>query len=150
MDSEDAATVAGGVLIALDIITVAGRFYARWSTKAGFSWDDWTILIALLSGIIPGVLTIWGACFCFIFPFPDPCYWIGFRIATYILGAYTCIPYLEKVNKTDAPISKQCIFHRACRRQQLQPQLHLHPGRYSLHQDHVRDLCAILFRRLYY
>ena len=73
MGSGDAALVAGGVLIALDIVTVAGRFYARWFTKAGFKWDDWTILIAMLSGIIPGALTIWGACLCFVFPFPDPC-----------------------------------------------------------------------------
>ena len=73
MGSGDAALVAGGVLIALDIVTVAGRFYARWFTKAGFKWDDWTILIAMLSGIIPGALTIWGACLCFVFHFPDPC-----------------------------------------------------------------------------
>ncbi|KAL1857094.1 hypothetical protein Daus18300_010437 [Diaporthe australafricana] len=61
MSNEDAATVAGIVLIVLDIITVAGRFYSRWFTKAGFRWDDWTILIALLTGIVPGILTIYAS-----------------------------------------------------------------------------------------
>lgn len=60
MSNEDAATVAGIVLIVLDILTVAGRFYSRWFTKAGLRWDDWTILIALLTGLIPGILTIYG------------------------------------------------------------------------------------------
>jgi hypothetical protein len=60
MSNEDAATVAGIVLIVLDILTVAGRFYSRWITKAGFRWDDWTILIALLVALIPGILTIYG------------------------------------------------------------------------------------------
>ncbi|KAF1974307.1 hypothetical protein BU23DRAFT_461664 [Bimuria novae-zelandiae CBS 107.79] len=59
--NEEAAQVAGILLIVLDIITVAGRFYSRWFTKLGFGWDDWTILIALLAGIVPGALTIYGA-----------------------------------------------------------------------------------------
>ena len=114
--SEDEATVAGAILIALDIITVVGRFYTRWFTKAGFGWDDWTILIALLTGILPGALTIWGAFFCFVSPFPDPSGRIRFCIATYISGEDTCMPWVEKANKTGAPISKQCIPDRACRR----------------------------------
>lgn len=72
MSSEGAATVAGGVLIALDIVTVVGRFYSRWSTKAGFGWDDWTIVVALLTGILTGALVIWGALFSFVSPFPKP------------------------------------------------------------------------------
>lgn len=60
MSNEDAATVAGIVLIVLDLLTVAGRFYSRWFTKAGWRWDDWTILIAMITGILPGALTIWG------------------------------------------------------------------------------------------
>lgn len=80
MSNEDAATVAGAILIVLDIITVATRFYSRWSTKAGFGWDDWTILTALLTGILAGALTIWGAFFCFL------------CIATYLYGDYTCMP----------------------------------------------------------
>lgn len=65
--------MAGCVLIGLDIVTMAGRFYARWFTEAGFGWDDWTILIALLTGILPGALTIWCAFRGFLFSFPDPC-----------------------------------------------------------------------------
>ncbi|MCJ1269917.1 hypothetical protein MMC22_009810 [Lobaria immixta] len=61
MSNEDAATVAGAILIAFDIVTVASRFYSRLSTKAGFGWDDWTILIALLTGILAGALTIWAS-----------------------------------------------------------------------------------------
>ncbi|ROW13643.1 hypothetical protein VPNG_04526 [Cytospora leucostoma] len=61
MSNKDAATVAGAVLIVLDVVTVAGRFYSRWFTKAGFGWDDWTILIALLTCIIAGALTIWAS-----------------------------------------------------------------------------------------
>jgi hypothetical protein len=59
---EDASQIAGILLIVLDIITVAGRFYSRFITKLGFGWDDWTILIALVVGIIPGALTMWGMC----------------------------------------------------------------------------------------
>lgn len=74
MSNEDASTVAGIVLIVLDILTVAGRFYSRWFTKAGFRWDDWTILIALLTGLIPGILTIYGTSsifsLCLCPPFP--------------------------------------------------------------------------------
>jgi hypothetical protein len=72
LSTEDAATVAGIILIVLDIVTVAGRFYSRWFTKAGWKWDDWTILIALLTGILPGALTIWGAFFSFVSPFSNP------------------------------------------------------------------------------
>ncbi|KAK3385758.1 hypothetical protein B0H63DRAFT_560290 [Podospora didyma] len=61
MTTEEAATVAGIILIILDVITVAGRFYSRWFTKAGWKWDDWFILLALLTGILPGALTIWAS-----------------------------------------------------------------------------------------
>ena len=124
--NEDAATVAGAVLIALDIVTVAGRFYSRWFTKAGFGWDDWTILVAMLTGILPGALTIWGAFFCFVSPFPNPSGRIRFCIATYMFGDYTCMPWMERTNKTDAPISEQCISNWARCGQQLQPRLRLH------------------------
>lgn len=150
MSSEDGATVAGGILIVLDIVTVAGRFYSRWSSKAGFGWDDWTILIAMLTGILPAALTIWGAFFSFISPFPVPSSRIRFRIATYIPGEYTCIPWVERANKTDAPISQRCIQDGARRRQQLRPRLRLHTGRCQIHQDHVFNVRAILFHHLYY
>lgn len=57
----DSTQIAGLTLIVLDIITVASRFYSRWITKVGFGWDDWTILIALIIGIVPGVLTMWAS-----------------------------------------------------------------------------------------
>ncbi|KAL1603466.1 hypothetical protein SLS60_005053 [Paraconiothyrium brasiliense] len=61
LSNEDAAQVAGILLIVLDIVTVAGRFYSRWCTKLGFGWDDWTILIALVAGIVPGALTMYAS-----------------------------------------------------------------------------------------
>ncbi|KAL8900583.1 MAG: hypothetical protein Q9207_005619 [Kuettlingeria erythrocarpa] len=61
MSNEDASTVAGAILIVLGMVTLASRFYSRWFTKAGFGWDDWTILIAMLTGILPGALTIWAS-----------------------------------------------------------------------------------------
>lgn len=64
-NGEDASQLAGILLIVLGIITVAGRFYSRWITKLGFGWDDWTILIAMVIGIVPGALTMWGGLFCF-------------------------------------------------------------------------------------
>lgn len=81
--------MAGAILIVLGIVTTASRFYSRWFTKAGFGWDDWTILIAMLTGILPGALTIWGAFFCFVSPFADPSSRVRFCIATYMSGEYT-------------------------------------------------------------
>lgn len=150
MSNEDASTVAGVILIVLGIITVASRFYSRWFTKAGFGWDDWTILIAMLTGIVPGALTIWGTFFYIVSPFPNPSSRIRFCIATYMSGEYTCMPWVERANKTDAPISKQRIRDGARRRQQHQPRLRLHSGRCPIHQDHVLDHRAILFHRLYH
>jgi hypothetical protein len=79
--TEEAAQVAGILLIVIDIITVAGRFYSRWITKLGFKWDDWTILIALLAGILTGILTLWGTLFCFVSPLRNPPGRIRFDIA---------------------------------------------------------------------
>jgi hypothetical protein len=79
--TEEAAQVAGILLIVLDIITVAGRFYSRWITKLGFKWDDWTILIALLAGILTGILTLWGTLFSFVSPLRNPPSRIRFNIA---------------------------------------------------------------------
>lgn len=128
MKNEDAATVAGVILIVLGILTVASRFYSRWSAKAGFGWDDWTILIAMVTGILPGALTIWGAFFCVLSPFFDRSSRIGFCITTSICREYTCMPWVERADTTDAPISKQCIRNGTRRRQQLRPQLRLHSG----------------------
>lgn len=99
MSNEDASTVAGIILIVLGIVTVGSRFYSRWFTKAGFGWDDWTILIAMVTGILPGALTIWGAFFCILSPFPDPSSWIRFCIVAYISGQYTCMPWVERLTR---------------------------------------------------
>lgn len=96
--------MAGAILIVLGIVTTASRFYSRWSIKAGFGWDDWTILIAMLTGILPGALTIWGAYFSFVSPFRRPSR-IRFCIATYISGECTCMPWVERANKTDARLA---------------------------------------------
>ena len=69
--NEEAAQVAGILLIVLDILTVAGRFYSRWVTKLGFRWDDWTILMALITGILPGALTMYGAYLCILYALSD-------------------------------------------------------------------------------
>lgn len=153
MSNQDAATVAGAILIALDIITVAGRFYSRWSAKAGFGWDDWTILIAMLTGILPGALSIYGAFFfsASSLPFPDSPGRIRFGIATDISRECGCIALGGRgANKTNAPISKQCIPNGARRREQLRSQLRLHSGRYTVHQNHVLDVRVILFYHLYH
>ena len=64
-------------------------------------------------------------------------------------GVYL-IPWVERANKTDAPISQRCIQDGARRRQQLRPRLRLHTGRCQIHQDHVFNVRAILFHHLYY
>ncbi|KAI0198161.1 integral membrane protein [Astrocystis sublimbata] len=61
MDNDDGSTVAGAILIVVGILTVGCRFYSRWLTKAGFKWDDWTALGAIISGILPGALTIYAS-----------------------------------------------------------------------------------------
>jgi len=86
--NEEAAQIAGILLIVLDIVTVGGRFYSRWITKLGFGWDDWTILLALLTGIIPGALTMYGAYFTFLTHFHDhlvrEVVWLTHQIASSI------------------------------------------------------------------
>lgn len=62
--------MASIILFVLDVVTVAGRFYSRWVTNAGFGWDDWTILIATLTISLSGGLLIWGAFLCFVSPSP--------------------------------------------------------------------------------
>ncbi|KAI7775748.1 hypothetical protein LA080_006380 [Diaporthe eres] len=56
--NEDATTAAGASMIALSVIVVACRFYMRLKLKSGLKWDDWFILISLLSLITAGVLVV--------------------------------------------------------------------------------------------
>ena len=55
-----ATIVASAVVIGLATICVALRFYARVHTKAGVAWDDWCILIGLLTTLLSGALLLWG------------------------------------------------------------------------------------------
>ena len=57
---ETATIVVGGIVVGLAIISVALRFHARAITKAGLSWDDWLILVAVLAAVLSTVLFIWG------------------------------------------------------------------------------------------
>ncbi len=85
--------MAGIVLIVLDVVTVAGRFYSRWLTKAGWKWDDWTILLALVTGILPGAMSMWGAFFfffsSFVSLFSNPSGRLGFYTAKYLTLHFT-------------------------------------------------------------
>jgi hypothetical protein len=54
--------VASGVVTGLAAICVALRFYIRIRTKAGIAWDDWWILIGLLTSLLTGGLLLWGMC----------------------------------------------------------------------------------------
>lgn len=67
--NEDATTAAGATMIALSVIVVACRFYMRLKLKSGLKWDDWFILISLLSLITAGVLVVAGMSCLLSFPF---------------------------------------------------------------------------------
>lgn len=58
--NETATRAVGATMIALSIIVVAFRFYARVSLKQGLRWDDWFALIALVSLLVAGVLLLAG------------------------------------------------------------------------------------------
>lgn len=58
--NEDATTAAGATMIALSVIVVVCRFYMRLKLKSGLKWDDWFILISLLTLITAGVLVVAG------------------------------------------------------------------------------------------
>ncbi|KAL8690775.1 MAG: hypothetical protein Q9224_004326 [Gallowayella concinna] len=48
------------VLSALATVATGLRFYARYIKKAGFSWDDYTVLPALFFTIVTGICMIIG------------------------------------------------------------------------------------------
>lgn len=52
--------VASAIVTALASICVALRFYTQTRTKAGIAWDDWWILIGLLTSLLIGGLLLWG------------------------------------------------------------------------------------------
>jgi cation transporter-like permease len=59
VDDTTSTTAVGALVIVLAVIFVALRFYARYSTKTGFGWDDWLILLALVATILTDVLVLW-------------------------------------------------------------------------------------------
>lgn len=67
--SEDAAsryaegnieTGVGATMIALGIVVVGLRFYARIHLRTGLGWDDWLALVALVASIIAALLVLVG------------------------------------------------------------------------------------------
>jgi type IV secretory pathway TrbD component len=60
-DNENTSTTAvGALVIVLAIISVALRFYTRHYTRAGFGWDDWLVLLALIATIATDVMVLYG------------------------------------------------------------------------------------------
>jgi len=61
-DNENSSIAAVGALVlALAVVSVAARFYTRHFTKAGFGWDDWLILLALIVTIVTDILELCGS-----------------------------------------------------------------------------------------
>ena len=57
-DDTSATTAVGALVIVLAVMSVALRFYTRYFTRAGFGWDDWFILLALIATIVTDVLVL--------------------------------------------------------------------------------------------
>ncbi|KAI1768873.1 hypothetical protein GGR53DRAFT_476174 [Hypoxylon sp. FL1150] len=57
----DVRTAVGGVVSVLAIIFVALRFYSRHFTQTGYGWDDWMILLALLTIIATIILGLYAS-----------------------------------------------------------------------------------------
>lgn len=53
-------TGVGATMIALGIVVVALRFYARIHLQNGLGWDDWLALVGLIATIIPSLLVLSG------------------------------------------------------------------------------------------
>ncbi|KAI2464980.1 hypothetical protein F4781DRAFT_411141 [Annulohypoxylon bovei var. microspora] len=60
MDDNDTTTIVGVIVAVLAVLSVALRFYARYYTKAGFGWDDWLILLAVIAIIVTDILVLWA------------------------------------------------------------------------------------------
>ncbi|KAK7734009.1 hypothetical protein SLS53_008004 [Cytospora paraplurivora] len=55
---ETITTAVGATMIALSLIAVGMRFYARFSLNTGFGWDDWFILVAIASLVAAGICVL--------------------------------------------------------------------------------------------
>ncbi|KAI0119746.1 hypothetical protein F4814DRAFT_413130 [Daldinia grandis] len=60
MSNEDVTTDVGAIVVVLAGIAVGLRFYSRYFTKAGFKWDDWLILVALVATVLTDVLVLYA------------------------------------------------------------------------------------------
>ncbi|KAI3342348.1 hypothetical protein F4824DRAFT_495290 [Ustulina deusta] len=56
----DATLGVSGLVIALAVVSVALRFYARIFTRQGLQWDDWLILVAVITTLATAALLLWG------------------------------------------------------------------------------------------
>ncbi|KAI0203139.1 hypothetical protein F4808DRAFT_419192 [Astrocystis sublimbata] len=59
-DDTNAVIGVGVAIAALGVITVALRFYVRYSKRAGFKWDDWLILVSLLLAIGTDIVVLYS------------------------------------------------------------------------------------------
>jgi integral membrane sensor domain MASE1 len=58
---DDASTTGvGAAIAALAVITVALRFYTRYTQRHGLRWDDWLILASLSFLIATDILVVYG------------------------------------------------------------------------------------------
>lgn len=64
---ETTNTAVGAVMAVLSIIAVVARFYVRINKKAGLKWDDWLIVVSLLTMIGTDIVAICGSS-CLIHP----------------------------------------------------------------------------------
>ncbi|KAI0531613.1 hypothetical protein GGR58DRAFT_493084 [Xylaria digitata] len=56
----DATLGVSGLVITLAVMFVALRFYTRIFTRQGLRWDDWLILIAVITTLVTAALLSHG------------------------------------------------------------------------------------------
>lgn len=56
----DVETGVGATMIALMVISVGLRFYARIHLKTGLGWDDWFALAGLVAATVAALLVLCG------------------------------------------------------------------------------------------
>ena len=58
-DNDTGTTAVGALVIVLALVSVALRFYARHYTAAGYGWDDWLILLAVIATLVTDALVLY-------------------------------------------------------------------------------------------
>ncbi|KAI0816213.1 hypothetical protein GGR55DRAFT_224927 [Xylaria sp. FL0064] len=61
MDENDTIIIVGAIVGVLALVAVILRFYVRYHRRSGFSWDDWFILISILSVIAIDAVDLYAA-----------------------------------------------------------------------------------------